>query len=150
MTTEPPLQDTLWWLIPGQLAGMRKPRLAELPDLATLGIGAIVSVMDDPSNLEAYAEAEIPYRWLPTQGGTPPTRQQVTEFQAFVAAQQAQGRAVAVHCSSGRRRTGTLLAAYLVRTGLPAEAAEQAILTANPQIELRAAQRAFLQDLAKA
>lgn len=139
--------DSLWWVIPGQLAGMRKPSAEELPDLNAAGIGAIVSVMDDPSNLDLYEELGMPWLWLPISGGTPPTREQVQQFQDFVHAQLAQDRAIAVHCSSGRRRTGTLLAAYLIRAGWPSQTAIERVQAVNPAIELREAQIAFLKTL---
>ena len=46
--------ENLWWVIPGKLAGVRKPTAAELPELERVGIGAIVSVIHDESNLELY------------------------------------------------------------------------------------------------
>ena len=71
-TTIQPILDNLWWVIPQKLAGVRKPNPEELIDLLTVGVGAIVSVMDDPSNLELYQTAKLPYLWLPTKGGTAP------------------------------------------------------------------------------
>ncbi|MCU0527508.1 MAG: dual specificity protein phosphatase family protein [Elainella sp. Prado103] len=147
-TIDPPITQNLWWVIPGKLAGVRKPTVAELPELQAAGIGAIVSVMDDPANLEDYAQANIPYRWLPTKGGTAPSRLQVRELYEFVQQQQQVNHAVAIHCTSGRRRTGTLLAAYLIVSGVSYEQALQTILQANPAIELRQAQLEFLQSLA--
>ena len=47
-----PIEENLWWVIPEQLAGMRKPNPEEIADLRAAGVGAIVSVMDDPSNLD--------------------------------------------------------------------------------------------------
>lgn len=44
-----PLEESIWWIIPGKLAGMRKPNREELAVLNAAGIGAIVSVMDDRS-----------------------------------------------------------------------------------------------------
>jgi hypothetical protein len=57
-------------VIPGKLAGVRKPTAEELTHLQAAGIGALVSVMDDPSNLDLYQQADIPHLWLPTKGGT--------------------------------------------------------------------------------
>ncbi len=54
-----PIEENLWWVIPGQLAGMRKPNPEEIADLRAAGVGAIVSVMDDPSNLDLYQEVEL-------------------------------------------------------------------------------------------
>lgn len=67
--------------------------------------------MDDPSNLDLYQQAGLSYLWLPTKGGTTPSIQQIQELRIFVDEQNRLGHAVAVHCTSGRRRTGTMLAA---------------------------------------
>jgi len=144
-----PIQAKLWWAIPGQLAGVRKPSAEEIETLKDAGIGAIVSVMDDPANLDLYEQANLPYRWLPTKGGTAPSLEQIQELQDFIEQQNLQGHAVAVHCTSGNRRTGTMLAAYLIRSGLTFDDAMQIIHTANPAAELREAQITFLQALAK-
>ncbi len=145
--TEQKISENLWWVIPGKLAGVRKPTAEELPELKAAGIGAIVSVMDDPSNLELYKQVNLPHLWLPVKGGTAPSREQIQQLQAFVELQHQQGNAVAVHCTSGRRRTGTFLASYLIRTGSSFEQAMQTILTNNPEVELRETQIKFLQKL---
>jgi protein-tyrosine phosphatase len=142
-----PITENLWWVLPGKLAGVRKPTAAELPALQTVGVGAIVSVMDDPSNLDVYQQADMPHLWLPTKGGTAPDRAQVQALQKFVDEQNRLGHAVAIHCTSGRRRTGTMLAAYLIAAGSSYDEAIQIIQTANPDAELRDAQTTFLQAL---
>lgn len=144
---EQPISENLWWVIPGKLAGVRKPTSDEIIELKEAGIGAIVSVMDDPSNLDLYEQAGLPYRWLPTKGGTAPTQAQIQELQSFVDQQNQLGNAVAVHCTSGNRRTGTMLAAYLMKSGSSFDQAMQIIQTANPKAELRDAQTSFLQTL---
>lgn len=143
-----PISDDLWWVIPGKLAGVRKPIADELNELKNSGIDAIISVMDDPSNLDLYQHENIPHLWLPTKGGSQPSREQVEELQTFVDSQNALGNAVAVHCTSGRRRTGTMLASYLICTGLSYHDAMQTIESANSQVELRKAQSNFLRELA--
>ncbi|MEM8545942.1 MAG: dual specificity protein phosphatase family protein [Cyanobacteria bacterium P01_H01_bin.119] len=147
--SEIPLQESIWWMIPGQLAGLRKPAASERDVLRAAGIGAIVSVMDDPSNLDWYKSTGIPHRWLPTTGGTAPTREQVQKFVDFAQTQIAKGHAVAVHCSSGRRRTATFLGAYLILQGASYKEVVEAIAQANPTVEMRAAQLDFLKALAE-
>lgn len=142
-----PLQESLWWVKPHLLGGMRKPSPAEIPQLHSLGVAAIISVMDDPSNLDLYAQHQLPHLWLPTTGGKAPTPAQVEQLVNFVDQQHQQNHSVVVHCSSGRRRTGTLLAAYLVHSGLSTERAIATVTAANPQVELRDAQIQFLHDL---
>jgi protein-tyrosine phosphatase len=143
-----PIEENLWWVIPNQLAGVRKPIAEELTELQNAGIGAIVSVMDDSANLDLYQQVDIPYLWLPTKGGTPPSREQIQELQTFVDSQNRLGHAVAVHCTNGRRRTGTMLASYLISAGLSYEEAIQTLQGANPDVDLREAQTTFLQNLA--
>src|SRR4028119_2370507 len=104
-----PISENLWWVIPGKLAGVRKPTAEEITELKAAGIGAIVSVMDDPSNIDLYQQTGIPHLWLPTKGGTAPNPEQIQELQAFIDQQNLLGNRVAVHCTSGRRRTGTML-----------------------------------------
>ena len=142
------LEENLWWVVPGKLAGVRKPKAEDLSKLVAAGIGAIVSVMDDPGNLDLYQGSNIPHLWLPIQGGTPPSREQIQQLQTFIDNQNRQGHAVAVHCTTGRRRTGTVLASYLISTGLSYKQAMQMIQYANPDVELREAQTTFLQELA--
>ena len=83
--------ENLWWVIPGKLAGVRKPTAAELPELERVGIGAIVSVIHDESNLELYQREYIPYLWLPIQIASSPSRSQVEELIDFVDLHHHQG-----------------------------------------------------------
>jgi atypical dual specificity phosphatase len=147
MMTTDRIEDSLWWVMPGRLGGLRKPMAGEVPQLATLGIDAIVSVMDDPSNLDLYEQAGMPHLWLPTTGGKAPTLGQIEQFTAFVDDRHANAQGVGVHCTSGRRRTGTFLAAYLIQRGATPEAAIATVLQANPLVELRDTQIAFLRAL---
>ena len=144
--TTQPITENLWWVIPGKLAGVRKPTAEELPELQGLGIGAIVSLMDDPSNLELYEQANLPHLWLPIKGGTAPNREQIQQLQDFI---DSQNHAVAIHCTNGKRRTATALAGYLINSGSSYDETMEIILTANPEIDLRESQSSFLQDLAK-
>jgi len=146
---EQPIVENLWWVIPGKLTGVRKPTADEISDLKTAGVGAIVSVLDDSSNLDLYQQAEIPHLWLPTQGGTAPTLEQVQELQNFVDSQNRLGHGVAVHCTNGKRRTGTMLAAYLIGSGWSYQDAMQTIHRAKSDLDLREAQTSFLQNLAE-
>jgi atypical dual specificity phosphatase len=143
-----PISQNLWWVIPGKLAGVRQPLPAELSELQTAGIGAIVSVLEDRANLNIYQTAGISYLWLPVKAGMAPNREQVREFQSFVEQQNQLGQGVAVHCTGGRHRTGTMLAAYLISTGSSYEFSLQRIINVNPEAELEITQNVFLRSLA--
>lgn len=145
---EQPISENLWWVIPGQLAGVRKPNPDEIFDLQAAGVGAIVSVMDDPSNLDLYQKIGLNHLWLPIQGGSFPNWEQIQQLQHFVEEQNQFGHGVAVHCTNGKRRTGTMLTALLIQTGQTFDEAMQSLITANPEVELREAQIDYLKSLA--
>lgn len=137
----------LWWVIPGQLAGMSRPPLEDLPQLYGAGLRGLVSVMDEPSGIKEYEEAGLSALWLPITGGKAPTTEQVRKFVAFADAIIEGEQPVAVHCTSGNRRTGTLLAAYLVAKGEQPSQAIERIQEVRPTAELRKPQIVFLQEL---
>lgn len=56
------ISENVWWVISGKLAGVRKPTTDEIVELKAAGVGAIVAVMDDPSNLDLYEQVGIPHR----------------------------------------------------------------------------------------
>lgn len=139
--------ENLWWVISGKLAGVRKPEAEELSDLETAGIGAIVSVFHEPSNLDLYNQVGLPYLWLPIEIDGVPTGEQIQEFQNFVNSQNLLGHGVAVHCSTGKHRTGTIIASSLILAGSSYKSAMKTILKANSDITLATSQINFLQDL---
>lgn len=142
-----PIVENLWWAIPEKLAGVRMPVAAELAELQTAGIGAIVSVFHEDSNLDLYQQTGILYLWLPIAVDSAPSSEQLQEFQRFIQHQNELNRAVAVHCSTGKHRTGTMLAAYLMSAGWTYQEAMQAILAASSQVGLPENQTAFLENL---
>lgn len=139
--------DYVWWLISRKLAGMSRPPLADLPQLYLAGIRGIVSVMDEPSGIDEYKAAGFQALWLPITGGQAPTLEQVRQFTQFAQPLIEQNQTVVVHCTSGNRRTGTLLAAYLVAQGEKPEQAIARIKAARPSAELREAQQNFIFQL---
>lgn len=142
-----PISEQLWWVVPNRLAGVRKPTEAEISELRNEGVGALVSLLSDDSNLDLYKKQAIPHIWVPTIGGKAPSLEQLNQIKTFVDAQETLGHAVVIHCSSGRRRTGTVLAAILILRGVSYESALSTISTANPDVELREAQINFLKGL---
>ena len=107
----------------------------------------IVSVMDEPSGIDEYRGVGFQALWLPITGGKPPTVEQVTQFVQFAEPLLESHQPVVVHCTSGNRRTGTLLAAYLVAKGEQPKKAIAIIHEVRPKAELRAAQIDFLMKL---
>lgn len=142
-----PIEENLWWVISNKLAGVRQPSVEELPALRTAGVGAIVSVFHEASNLDLYQQAGIPFIWLPIAVDSVPSEPQLQEFLHFVHHQNELGHAVAVHCSTGKHRTGTMLAAYLIKNGSSYSEAMNILLSANSEIKLPSGQSTFLREL---
>ena len=104
-------------------------------------------MLSDDSNLDLYQQNGIPHIWVPILGGTAPSLEQLNQIKAFVDAQNQLGNAVAIHCTGGRRRTGTVLAGLLIQQGNSYEKALNIILTVNPDIDFRETQIDFLKSL---
>jgi atypical dual specificity phosphatase len=46
MESTQPIAENLWWVIPGKLAGVRKPMPEEIAELQAAGVGAIDFTVD--------------------------------------------------------------------------------------------------------
>lgn len=155
----------VYWVIPGKLAGMAFPflhphrRLSggaardayadDLPLLHRAGIRAVASLVNSPSEHSVYATAGLQFLCLPVPDGRPPTSTQVDDFCAFANAIITDGGAVAVHCHAGLGRTGTMLAAYLIRHGTSAAEAIRTVRQAEPAAIETTRQVEFLHALAR-
>jgi atypical dual specificity phosphatase len=127
--------DGFYWLIDGLLAGCPRPGArgrndagpAELDDdlrwLKRQGIGALLSLTERPLAIGALARHGLAELHLPVNDLTAPHPDQIADALAYIDHHAAWSRAVAVHCLMGQGRTGTILAAWLIRSGQPCDAA---------------------------
>lgn len=106
------------WLVPGELAGSGRPASADaLAALAASGVRVLLNLGEHPLPDDELARAGLQATELPIADFTAPTLAQLDAATAVIEQAVTSGRPVAVCCGAGLGRTGTVLAAALVRRG---------------------------------
>lgn len=91
------------------------------PKMAARGIDAVVNLRAEFDDVQAGLAPEH-YLYLPTIDDRAPSIEQLQQGVIFITEQIENGRGVYVHCNAGASRSPTMVAAYLVSTGvLPKE-----------------------------
>jgi len=119
-----------YWVIYNVLAGCSRPGAGrdgdidrDLTVLRRHGIGALLTLTESSLPGESLERHGIESLHLPVDDFHAPTTTQMLDALAFLDDARATGTPVAVHCLAGQGRTGTVLAAYLIRGGLSSEQA---------------------------
>lgn len=124
------------WVLPGRLAGFGAVGPLSERDLQQLheqGIGGLVTLTEDRLPGEVLERSEMRYLHLPIVDMSPPSLQEIQSCVRFIdEVARDTDRAVAIHCRAGLGRTGTMLASYLVRTGIPWREAIDRLRLARP------------------
>ncbi|MGO8948179.1 MAG: dual specificity protein phosphatase family protein [Ktedonobacterales bacterium] len=124
-----------YWLVEGSVAGCSRPggnpaagRSQADDDLRTLaadlawlraqGINALLTLTEMPLDAGTLAAFDIEVLHLPIEDLASPSPAEFLAALDFIDHQRALGRAIAVHCRMGQGRTGSILAAYLIRRGV--------------------------------
>jgi dual specificity MAP kinase phosphatase len=111
------------------------------------GVTAVLNMRDEFDDAEAGI-APANYLYLPTIDDTPPTIAQLSQGVRFIQAEIAAGGKVYVHCMLGVGRSATMVAAYLVATGMTPTAAWKTIRRHRPFIQPTLGQQARLAEFA--
>lgn len=139
------------WIVPRQLAACVHPgAVAEaLQTLQAEGIGLVVNLHERPT-ADLLGPLGIREVHLPVRDLTAPTQVQLDQGVLAITEALAAGARVAVHCGAGLGRTGTLLAAYFVASGLGAEAAVARVRALRPgSVETAEQERAVAEFAAR-
>lgn len=128
------------WVREQQLAGSAYPSPAACAAMAEAGVGALLTLTERPlGEVEGLVQHHEPWPDFGTPG-----LDQLARCVAWIDAQLAAGRPVAVHCLAGMGRTGTVLAAWLIAHGLSADEALAEVRARRPgSVETRGQERAL-------
>jgi atypical dual specificity phosphatase len=128
-----PVPENFSWLDSFKLAGSARPYTEEeFEGLKERGIKVIVTLTEDPLNVELVGRLGFEYLHSPIVDFEAPSLNQLGEIVRFIDERVAESKPVLVHCAAGRGRTGTILAAYLVHHGASAEEAINQVKTTRP------------------
>lgn len=143
------------WLVPGRLAGTPWPGVvhdmdADLKALSRCGITMLITLTEKDFPQDALARHGLKNFHLPVYDQEPPTVAQMQMLLARMSAALRRGEVLAVHCLAGLGRTGTVLAAWLVREGLTAEEALRRVRLIDAQYVQSDVQEALLHEFENA
>jgi atypical dual specificity phosphatase len=140
------------WIVPGRLAGCAEPGVSAAIDydmqlLHTMGITHLITLTEKDLDQAALARNKLSNLHLPIYDRQAPSMAQTYMLVRRMQVLLDQGAVLAVHCRAGIGRTGTILAAWLIREGgLSATSAIERLRTIYKAYVQTEVQEQFLQD----
>ena len=133
----------VFWLVPGALAGRAGPnqRPWAPAELRAGGFGAVLSVNDGAGcYAEEFRALGMSYRCIPLSDNAPPREGDMEHCldalplaYDYVRGELDRKRAVLVHCTSGKDRTGLFMCYFLIReSGISVREAITVVRRARP------------------
>lgn len=137
------------WLVPGRLAGAPQPGVVQPMDfdlkaLRGCGVTVLITLTENDLPQEPLQRHGLRNLHLPVRDHESPTVAQIQMLLARMSAMLRAGEVLAVHCLAGLGRTGTVLAAWLVREGLTADEALRRVRLIDAQYVQSQAQEDLL------
>jgi atypical dual specificity phosphatase len=139
------------WYDGGRVGASRHPRRRDLREAHRRGVRRLVNLSKrEGTHAALLTELGLEEVRIPVQDLRPPTPEQLEAGVAAIREAIARGDRVLVHCDAGLGRTGTLIACYLVTTGLDAPSAIAAVRAKRPGSVETYAQEAAVEAFAAA
>jgi hypothetical protein len=137
------------WLIPEKLAKSYIPDSADILEWHSAGIRSVVNLLEEYYDDVTQQELRHGFAVLhsPIPDMCAPPLDQLQMIVQWIDQEIGAGRKVLVHCFAGIGRTGIILAAYLMHTGVPMHDALRKILSVGSEPQTRE-QRDILEDFA--